>query len=83
MKEEYAEMLYKDHIKEQDWAIVVKEKNELHAKIESEFALKLRLMEQRILMAESEKETSIQSLLDSQELNLKEMNEYYEQKVCV
>ena len=74
-------MLYKDHMKEKDWGILMKGKIEQHERIVSEYALRLRLLEQRILMAESDKETSIQSLLDSQELNMKEMNEHYELKV--
>jgi hypothetical protein len=73
--------LYKDHMKEKDWEIVMKGKIEQHERIVDEYALRLRLLEQRILMAESDKETSIQSLLDSQELSMKEMNEHYELKV--
>lgn len=73
--------MYKDHMKEKDWAIVMKGKIEQHERIVDEYALRLRLLEQRILMAESDKETSIQSLLDSQELSMKEMNEHYELKV--
>lgn len=73
--------MYKDHMKEKDWEIVMKGKIEQHERIVDEYALRLRLLEQRILMAESDKETSIQSLLDSQELSMKEMNEHYELKV--
>jgi hypothetical protein len=68
-------------MKEKDWEIVMKGKIEQHERIVDEYALRLRLLEQRILMAESDKETSIQSLLDSQELSMKEMNEHYELKV--
>lgn len=68
-------MLEQEHIK------TMREKDELSAKKESEYDFRLRLLEKRILMAESEKESHIQGLLESQEVTLKNMNEDCERRV--
>jgi hypothetical protein len=74
-------MLYRDHLKEQDWLIEMREVEEARVRKTNEYDLRLRLLQKRILMAESEKEVSIQNLLESQEVTLKEMNDECEKKV--
>ena len=81
IEKERKEMLYRDHLKEQDWLIEMRDVEDAHVRKTNEFDLRLRLLQKRILMAESEKEVSIQSLLESQAVTLKEMNDEYEKKV--
>ena len=73
-------MLYRNHIKDQEWSIQMREE-ERHARKVSEYDLRLRLLEKRILMIESEKEVAMQALLENQEVTLKEMNDECEKKV--
>ncbi|XP_073393272.1 uncharacterized protein [Physcomitrium patens] len=80
-KKERDEMLYRDHMLEQEHIKTMREKDELSAKKESEYDFRLRLLEKRILMAESEKESHIQGLLESQEVTLKNMNEDCERRI--
>jgi hypothetical protein len=81
IEKERNEMLYRDHLKEQDWLIEMREVEEARVRKADEYDLRLRLLQKRILMAESEKEVSIQNLLESQEVTLKEMNDECEKKV--
>lgn len=74
-------MLYRDHMREQEWIVQMREKEELKARKISEYDLRLRLLEKRILITESEKEVAIQGLLENQEVTLKEMNDECEKKV--
>lgn len=83
IQKERNEMLYRDHMREQDWLIQMREMEEQNVQKMSEYDLRLRLLEKSILMAESEKEISIQSLLESQEVTLKEMNDECEKKVGI
>lgn len=79
---EREEMEYRDHLKEQEWLIEMRKLDETRKRQEDEDELKLRLLQKRILMSESDKEVTIQNLLESQELQLKEMNDECEKKVC-
>lgn len=81
IEKERQEMLYRNRMREQEFIIQLREKEELKAKKISEYDLRLRLLEKRILMTESEKEVSIQALLENQELTLKELNDECEKKV--
>ena len=74
-------MLYRDHMREQEFIIQMRELDESKAKKISEYELRLRLLEKRFQMTESEKEVSIQQLLENQEITLKEMNDEFEKKV--
>ncbi|KAG0583135.1 hypothetical protein M758_3G113600 [Ceratodon purpureus] len=81
IEKDHKDMLYRDHLREQEFIIQMREKEELKARKISEYDLRLRLLEKRVLMTESEKEVAIQGLLESQEIKLKEMNDECEKKV--
>lgn len=81
IEKERSEMLYREHMKEQDWLIQMRQLEETRVQKMSEYDLRFRPLENRLLAAESDKEEAIQNLLESQEITLKEMNDECEKKV--
>lgn len=78
---EHEDILQQEQLNEQRRALAIKRKDEEHAKAEKELYNKAQLSEKRIQMAESDKEATLQSLMSALALNMKEMRNYYEDKV--
>lgn len=78
---EHEDILQQEQLNEQRRALAIKRKDEEHVKAEKELYNKAQLSEKRIQMAESDKEATLQSLMSALALNMKEMRNYYEDKV--
>lgn len=80
---EHEEILIQEQANDQRRALALKELEDEHIRIEDELLRKTRVCEERIQMAESDKEATLQSLRDAQAFNLKEMQNYFEDKVKI
>jgi hypothetical protein len=66
---------------EQERQRILEEQDQLHKRIEDDLLSQAQHLETRIQMAESDTQTTIQSLMDAQALSLTEMHNYYQHKV--
>lgn len=78
---EFDKMDLQEQVDEQERQRILEEQDQLHKRIEDDLLSQAQHLETRIQMADSDTQTTIQSLMDAQALSLTEMHNYYQHKV--